>query len=129
MTTLTFTKPDDWHCHLRDDLFLKRTVADTARQFERAIVMPNVTPPITTIEQAHSYRERIVNNIPVNAHFQPLMTLYLTEQMSPSIVIDAKKSGVIFACKYYPAFATTQADAGISNIKNIDALLDQMQSV
>lgn len=129
MTALTLIKPDDWHCHLRDELFLKRTVADTARQFGRAVVMPNLMPPVTTVEQALSYRNRIVKTIPANSDFKPLMTLYLTEKMSPAIFIDAKKSGAIIACKYYPAGATTHADAGIADIKKIAELLEAMQSI
>src|SRR3989338_9093825 len=115
MNTLTLIQPDDWHCHLRDDLYLKRTVSDTARQFARAIVMPNLKPPITTIDQAREYQHRIEKNIPAGLHFQPLMTLYLTENFSPPIFQDAKKSGVIFAAKYYPMGATTHSDAGVSH--------------
>ena len=81
MNNLLITQPDDWHCHLRDDAFLKRTVADTARQFARAIVMPNLKLPITTIAQAHEYRSRIISNIPTGLQFEPLMTLYLTDTL------------------------------------------------
>lgn len=129
MTTLTLIKPDDWHCHLRDDLFLKRTVSDSARQFERSIVMPNLSSPITTLQQAIDYKKRIESHIPQNTTFTPLMTLYLTEDMSPTTLKEAKKSGVITACKYYPAGATTHADTGITDTRKIYALLDQMQSI
>ena len=122
-------QPDDWHCHLRDDLYLERTVTDIAKQFKRAIVMPNLKLPITTIDQARKYRERILQQVPKNTDFQPLMTLYLTETMSPDIFHEAKKSGVITACKYYPAGATTHAENGIASIEKIFPLLDTMQSV
>jgi len=127
--TLSILRPDDWHCHLRDNQYLKRTVSDTARQFKRAIVMPNLKPPITSIELAREYQHRILREIPQGFDFQPLMTLYLTETLSPSIMIDAKKSGIIFAAKYYPAGATTNAASGISDIKKIYPLFEQMQSV
>lgn len=128
MNTISLIKPDDWHCHLRDDVFLARTVSDTAQQFKRAIIMPNLTPPITTIDQARDYKNRIIKNIPAGCDFQPLMTLYLTENLSPEIIADAKKSNIIFACKYYPAGATTHSADGIANIKKIFPLLEQMQS-
>ena len=129
MNNLTIIQPDDWHCHLRDDLYLKRTVADTAAQFKRAIVMPNLQSPIVNVDQAREYKNRITQAIPSGSDFQPLMTLYLTENLSPEIIIDAKKSGIIFACKYYPAGATTNASAGIVDSKNIFGVLEQMQSV
>ncbi|PIZ04725.1 MAG: dihydroorotase [Gammaproteobacteria bacterium CG_4_10_14_0_8_um_filter_38_16] len=128
MNNLLITQPDDWHCHLRDDAFLKRTVADTARQFARAIVMPNLKLPITTIAQAHEYRSRIISNIPTGLQFEPLMTLYLTDTLSSDLFLDAKKSGIIVAAKYYPAGATTLSDSGILNIKTIYPLLEAMQS-
>lgn len=126
--TITLTQPDDWHCHLRDDLFLQRTVADTAARFARAIVMPNLQPPVTSVTAARDYRDRIMRAVPAGFSFQPLMTLYVTENMSPDIFLDAKKSNIIFAAKYYPAGATTNADSGVTNIKNIFPLLEQMQS-
>ncbi len=128
MNNITLIQPDDWHCHLRDDLYLKRTVADTARQFKRAIVMPNLQPPITSIEQAHDYKNRIVKEIPNGCDFTPLMTLYLTENLSPSIIFDAKKSGFIVACKYYPAGATTNSAHGIADSQKIYPLLEHIQS-
>lgn len=117
-------KPDDWHCHLRDNEYLKRTVSDTAAQFARALVMPNLTPPITSIDAAIAYRSRILDYAP--KHFSPLMTLYLTESLSPDLFSHAKK--IITACKYYPAGATTNAEAGVRDLKNIYPLLDAMQS-
>ncbi|EKD77053.1 MAG: hypothetical protein ACD_42C00496G0004 [uncultured bacterium] len=126
--SITITQPDDWHCHLRDDLYLKRTVTDSAARFARAIVMPNLKPPITSIDQARDYHDRIVEKIPHGLNFKPLMTLYLTENMSPTIFLDAKKSGIIVAAKYYPAGATTHSAAGITDIQKIFPLLEQMQS-
>ncbi|MDP1574775.1 MAG: dihydroorotase [Coxiellaceae bacterium] len=123
---ITLIAPDDWHCHLRDDAFLTRTVSDTAAQFLRALVMPNLTPPITSVEAAVAYRDRILRHAP--NHFTPLMTLYLTESLSPQLIIDSKKTGVITACKYYPAGATTNAEAGVRDIKYIYPVLEQMQS-
>src|SRR3989338_8127857 len=127
MQTLTITQPDDWHCHLRDDVYLARTVIDTAKRFARAIIMPNLKSPIVTVAEAIRYRDRILKQAPTT--FTPLMTLYLTENMSPDVIIEAKRSGVITACKYYPAGATTHSDAGITNLKAIYPLLAQMQAV
>lgn len=129
MGTIGLFQPDDWHCHLRDDLYLKRTVADTAKQFARAIVMPNLTSPVITVQQARDYKNRIEKNISERFHFTPLMALYLTENMSPNVIIEAKKSGIVFAGKYYPASATTNSAEGILNVKNIYKLFEQMQSV
>ena len=126
-TTLTLIQPDDWHCHLRDDVYLARTVADTARQFKRAIVMPNLNPPVTSVEAVIAYKNRIEKNIPKGCDFTPLMTLYLTEHLLPEVIAAAATR--ITACKYYPAGATTHSDAGISNIKKMGAVLDQMQSL
>lgn len=126
---ISLIQPDDWHCHLRDDVYLERTVTDIAKQFKRVIVMPNLKPPITTVDQARDYRDRILQHLPKNTDFQPLMTLYLTEQMSPDLFQDAKKSGVITAGKYYPAGATTNAENGIASVEKIFPLLAAMQSV
>lgn len=127
MQTLTITQPDDWHCHLRDDVYLARTVIDTAKRFARAIIMPNLKSPIVTVAEAIRYRDRILKQAPTT--FTPLMTLYLTENMSPDVIIEAKRSGVITACKYYPAGATTNSDSGVSTMKTIYPLLAQMQAV
>lgn len=112
---LILPKPDDAHIHLRDDAYLKRTVPDAARQFRRAIVMPNLVPPITTIVAAINYRDRILSCVPDSLAFTPLMTLYLTDQTTPQLVQDAVSSQVIHAFKWYPAGATTHADAGVKN--------------
>lgn len=129
MNDLVITQPDDWHCHLRDGDYLARTVADTALQFQRAIVMPNLKPPITTVLDATHYQQRIQQHIPKHLHFEPLMTLYLTESVSPDEITAAKKSNSVFACKYYPAGATTNSHAGIQSLKNIYPILEQMQFV
>jgi dihydroorotase len=121
---MTIIRPDDWHCHLRDDVYLDRTVSDTAQQFARALVMPNLLPPVTSVEAASHYRDRIMQHAPKN--FTPLMTLYLTESLSPHIIHEAKHT--ITACKYYPAGATTNAEAGVRDLKNIYPILDIMQA-
>lgn len=125
--SITLIQPDDWHCHLRDTHYLKRTVADSALQFHRALIMPNLKPPIMTVDEALAYKKRIENVIPNNTHFLPLMTLYLHEKLSLDEIIRAKKSNIT-ACKYYPAGATTHSDAGISDAKKIYPLLEQMQA-
>ena len=122
---ITLIRPDDWHCHLRDQAFLERTVTDTARQFNRAIVMPNLSPPITDTAMAEAYRKRIKAHLPEGSAFQPLMTLYLTENMPPNSIAQAK--GLIHACKLYPAGATTHSDAGVRDIHKIYPLLEAMQ--
>lgn len=129
LNEISLIQPDDWHCHLRDHEDLKRTVTDCACQFKRAIVMPNLKPPITTIEKAHDYQKRILQYVPNNTDFQPLMTLYLTEDMPPDILHEAKQSGIIAACKYYPAGSTTHSEKGIANVTKIFPLLEQMQAV
>ena len=128
MKTLTLTIPDDWHLHLRDGKALERTVGDTARQFKRALVMPNLVPPITTIAAVEAYRERIIKTIPADNEFTPLMTLYLTESMTVETIIAAAQHPHIIAAKLYPANATTNSTAGVQNIKNIYPLLEAMQT-
>jgi len=123
---LVITKPDDWHLHLRDGLALKTTVQHTARYFSRAIVMPNLSPPITTCEAAAQYRNRIVDATPSNTRFKPLMTLYLTDKTTPEEIKKASQSDFIYAAKLYPAGATTNSSAGVTDIKNIDAVLEAM---
>lgn len=115
MQRLTFTRPDDWHVHLRDGAVLVSVLPDTARQFARAIVMPNLKPPVTTTEQARDYRQRILAALPAGAAFDPLMTLYLTEATPVAEVARAKASGFVHAIKYYPAGATTNAEAGVTD--------------
>ena len=126
--TLTITRPDDWHLHVRDGAVLRDVVPHTARQFGRAIIMPNLKPPVTTTEQALAYRDRIKAAVPAGVSFEPLMTLYLTDRMQPEEIVKAKAAGVV-ACKLYPAGATTNSDAGVTDLKNIRAVLEAMQRV
>lgn len=128
-TQITFTRPDDWHLHLRDDSALKRTVPDTARVFERAIIMPNLRPPVTTVDMARSYRERILSALPSGASFDPLMTLYLTDNTQAEEIHQAKDSGFVHAVKLYPAGATTNSDAGVTDLKHCHSALEAMQAV
>ncbi len=116
--TLTITRPDDWHIHLRDDAFLARTVNDAARQFHRAIVMPNLKPPVTNAERAEVYRSRIVAALEPGLTFEPLMVLYLTDNTSTTDIVAAKAAGVV-ACKLYPAGATTHSDSGVTDISKL----------
>lgn len=126
--TLTITQPDDWHIHLRDDDALKRTVIDTARYFGRAIIMPNLRSPVTTTERALAYRERILQSCPTTASdFVPLMTLYLTDNTSADEIKRAHQTGVIHAVKLYPAGATTNSDAGVTDLSLCANALEQMQ--
>jgi dihydroorotase len=125
-TSLTITRPDDWHLHLRDGAALAAVLPFTAAQFGRAIVMPNLKPPVTTAEQALAYRSRIVSALPARSDFQPLMTLYLTDTTTPDEIVRAKAAGVV-ALKLYPAGATTNSDAGVTDIRKTYATLDAMQ--
>ena len=124
--TLTLTRPDDWHLHVRDGAALASVLPATARQFGRAIIMPNLRPPITTAAQAQAYRERILNVVPPVLTFEPLMTLYLTDNLPPDEVVRAKAAGVV-ALKLYPAGATTNSDAGVTDIRKTYATLEAMQ--
>jgi dihydroorotase len=126
MTTLTIKRPDDWHLHLRDGAALEAVLPFTAAQFARAIVMPNLKPPVTTTEQALAYRQRILRALPAGSRFEPLMTLYLTDRTDPAEVDRAKASGVIHGFKLYPAGATTHSDAGVTDIRKVDAVLARM---
>lgn len=126
MTTLSITAPDDWHLHLRDGEALPDTVACSARQFERAIVMPNLRPPITTLDQASAYRQRILAAVPSGLSFQPLMTLYLTDHTAPAEIEAAARSGLVYGLKLYPAGATTNSDSGVTDIANIQTCLQTM---
>lgn len=127
---LKITKPDDWHVHLRDGDALQAVVGHTAAQFGRAIVMPNLRPPVTTTEQALAYKQRIVDALAQtpqkDSGFEPLMTLYLTDNIQPEEIAKAKAAGVV-AAKLYPAGATTNSDAGVTNLKNIYPVLEAMQ--
>jgi len=127
ITQLTLTQPDDWHLHLRDNAALKRTVVDTARYFSRAIVMPNLRPPITTTALAIEYRDRILDACPTGNNFMPLMTLYLTDNTSEDEVQRAYDSGIVQAFKLYPAGATTNSDAGVTDLKLCAPALTAMQ--
>lgn len=126
MQTLTLTRPDDWHVHLRDGAVLRTSVAHTAAQFARAIVMPNLQPPVTTAEQALTYRQRIEAATPPGVQFMPLMTLYLTDHTAPEEAQRAQDAGVV-AFKLYPAGATTNSHAGVTDIRRCYAVLEAMQ--
>jgi dihydroorotase len=123
---LTLTRPDDWHLHLRDGAVLHDLVPHTARRFARAIVMPNLKPPVTTTAQAADYRERILKAVPRGNEFTPLMTLYLTDSTSPDEIRRAKASGIVHGIKLYPAGATTNADSGVTDIGKPWAALETM---
>ena len=125
--SLTLTRPDDWHLHLRDDDSLAAVLPDTARQFARAIVMPNLKPPVTTTELARAYRSRIRAAVPAGMNFEPLMTLYLTEATSPDEIGRAKQSGIVHAVKFYPAGATTNAEHGARNLRVCYPVLAAME--
>jgi dihydroorotase len=125
---LTITRPDDWHVHLRDGDVLKDTVRDTSRYMGRAIIMPNLVPPVTTTEAALAYRERIMAQQPAST-FTPLMVIYLTDKTSAEEIKKAKASGHIYAAKLYPAGATTNSDSGVTDVSNIKAALQAMQEV
>ena len=127
--SLTITRPDDWHLHLRDGAALASVLPHTARQFGRAIVMPNLKPPVTTTAHALAYRERILTALPAGVQFEPLMVLYLTDNMPPDEIRRAKDSGLIHAVKYYPAGATTNSDAGVTDLRKCYKTLEQMQAV
>ena len=126
-TRLEITRPDDWHLHLRDGAALGSVVADTARQFARAIVMPNLKPPVTTVAQAEAYRARILAGLPADTRFQPLMTLYLTEATAPEEIARARASGIVHAVKYYPAGATTNSQAGVRDLAHVYPVLEAME--
>ncbi|EEX32149.1 dihydroorotase [Vibrio coralliilyticus] len=128
MTTLTITRPDDWHVHLRDGDVLTDTVRDISRYNGRALIMPNTVPPVTDTEMALAYRERIMAEKP-SEQFEPLMALYLTDNTSPDEIRKAKASGKVVAAKLYPAGATTNSDSGVTSAKNIYHVLEAMQEV
>jgi dihydroorotase len=120
-------RPDDWHLHLRDGPLMRAVVPDTARVFARAIVMPNLKPPITTVAAASDYRDRILEALPAGVRFEPLMTLYLTDNTSPAEIRRAADSGFVHAVKYYPAGATTNSDSGVTDLKHALPALEAMQ--
>ena len=127
MDEITLTTPDDWHLHLRDTPRLDAVVGDTARQFRRAIIMPNLVPPVRTVDDAQAYRQRILAALPGNSPFQPLMTLYLTDNTSPADLDAASDSDFVFGAKLYPAGATTNSDAGVTDIARLDDTFARMQ--
>ncbi len=127
MDTLTLTRPDDLHLHLRDGEALRRALPWTARQFARAIVMPNLKPPVVRLEQALAYRERILAACPAGSDFTPLMTLYLTDATTPQMIEQAAASGVVHAVKLYPAGATTNSDNGVTDLARVRPALEAMQ--
>ena len=128
INTLTITRPDDWHVHLRDGEVLNNTVKDISRYFGRAIVMPNLVPPVTNTVLAKNYYQRIMSAQP-RVGFQPLMVLYLTDDTSPEDIIEAKESGLVFAAKLYPAGATTNSSSGVTDIAKMKDVFNAMQSV
>ena len=123
---LTLTRPDDWHLHLRDGAALTTTVPDTARAFYRAIVMPNLKPPVATVEAAIAYRQRILAALPKGMTFDPLMTLYLTPDLSPAIVRQAAASEHLYGVKLYPQGATTNSEAGVASLEGMLSTLEAM---
>ena len=127
--SLTIRRPDDWHVHLRDGAMLDGVARYTARQFARAIVMPNLSPPVTTVDAAKAYRERILAAVPEGMSFEPLMTCYLTDNTDPDEVRRGFEQGVFTACKLYPAGATTNSDSGFTDVVNIRAVLETMAEI
>ncbi len=127
MQSLTIIQPDDWHLHLRDGNVLDSTVPQAAKQFRRAIIMPNLRPPVTTTKDAISYRQRIMDSLPEGSQFEPLMTLYLTDNTRPEEIRTAKASGIIHGVKLYPAGATTNSDAGVTSLDKCIETLEEMQ--
>ncbi len=127
MDTITLTRPDDWHLHLRDGAAMQSVLPDTARRFARAIVMPNLKPPVRTVIEAAAYRERILEALPDGMDFEPLMTLYLTDNTEPEEIKRARDSGFVHAVKYYPAGATTNSDMGVTSLTKCDAVLAEME--
>ena len=129
VTTLTITRPDDWHLHVRDGAVLQNVVPHTARCFARAIIMPNLKPPVTTVQHALAYRERILASLPNGSNFEPLMTLYLTDNTSAAEIRTAVENPYMHAVKYYPAGATTNADSGVTDISKTYAALEVMEEL
>ena len=126
---LEITRPDDWHLHLRDGALMSAVLPDTARRFARAIIMPNLKPPVTTTALAQAYHARILAALPAGLQFEPLMTLYLTDNTSAAEIRTAKNSGIVHGVKYYPAGATTHSDAGVTAMTKCDAALAAMEEV
>ncbi len=129
MKSITLTQPDDWHVHLRDGAALRAVAKFTAARFGRAIVMPNLQPPVTTVAAAQAYRERVLAALPPDSAFQPLMTLYLTDSTRAADIDAARDSGIVQGVKLYPAGATTHSAAGVTDIRRVDAVLERMQAL
>ena len=129
MDRLTIARPDDWHLHLRDGPAMASVLADSARRFARAIVMPNLKPPVTTTRRALHYRDRILGELPEGSDFEPLMTLYLTDDTPPEEIARAKLSGRVHGVKLYPAGATTHSDVGVTRISRCFAALEKMEQL
>ncbi|HUW49652.1 MAG TPA: dihydroorotase [Sulfuricella sp.] len=127
MERLTLTRPDDWHLHLRDGEQMRSVLPDTAHRFGRAIIMPNLRPPVATTEMAAAYRQRILAALPAGARFEPLMTLYLTDNTMPAEIVRARSSGLVYGVKLYPAGATTNSDSGVTDIMKCAAVLAEME--
>tara|TARA_B110000305_G_C19413168_1_gene626576 strand:- start:705 stop:1745 length:1041 start_codon:yes stop_codon:yes gene_type:complete len=126
---LILTQPDDWHLHLRDGAMLEGVAAESARNFGRAIIMPNLVPPVVTAAQALAYKGRILAALPKNSTFQPLMTLYLTEQTDPDDLASAHALGLVTAAKFYPAGATTNSESGVQNFNKLQPVLERMAEI
>jgi len=129
VTELSIRRPDDWHLHVRDGDSLRAVIGFTAERFGRAIIMPNLRPPVTTTDLARAYRKRILDALPASASFEPLMTLYLTDRTDPAEVDRAKASGIVHGFKLYPAGATTNSDSGVTRIENVYAVLERMSEL
>ena len=129
MSALVIRRPDDWHLHLRDGAALAAVLPFTAARFARAIVMPNLDPPVTTTAAALAYRERILGAVPAGARFEPLMTLYLTDRTPVEEIARAKAAGCVLGCKLYPAGATTHSAAGVTDVRHLDAVLERMEEL
>src|SRR5436305_10432312 len=127
LSSLTITRPDDWHVHLRDGELMRSVVGATARAFGRAVVMPNLDPPVTTVAAAAAYRERIAAAVPSTSRFAPLLTLYLTDTTPVAEIAQARRSGFVIGMKYYPAGATTNSASGVTAIERVYPALDAMQ--
>ncbi len=126
---ITIRRPDDWHLHVRDGVALQSVVPHTAQRFGRAIIMPNLKPPVTNTTEALAYRERILAALPPGSEFEPLMTLYLTDNSTSAEIRKAQASGFIHAVKYYPAGATTHSDSGVTDIENVFSVLETLQEI
>jgi dihydroorotase len=129
MDQISIIQPDDWHLHLRDGSALSTSVPAATRGFGRGIVMPNLKPPVTTVSQAEAYRDRILSSRPTGSDWEPLMVLYLTDNTTPNDIRAAADCGFIHGCKYYPAGATTNSDSGVTDLANINSVLETMQEV